>query len=220
MSFDLDFVGCVGDMDGLLLCLLFALVVTAFAMWLLDLFVFLPGGGESLFSDLTLGGDGDGEKSDELFFCLFGGDLLFSLVGGDLFGGDLFFLLLDGLLLLHFFDLMGDFVAALLCCAALAGLLLLSAFVFDLADVLLRRLMLLLLLFLIDGLLLLGDRLLGDLFAGDGPGLGVLGICGLYLLDRDVFEGASDFGLVCGTFGIIADVCGGGAPGAAPGAAP
>ena len=72
MSVDLDFVGCVGDMDGLLLCLLFALVVTAFAMWLLDLFVFLPGGGESLFSDLTLGGDGDGEKSEELFFCLFG----------------------------------------------------------------------------------------------------------------------------------------------------
>ena len=104
-----------------------------------------------------------------------------------------------------------------------------------LAGVLPRRFMLLLLvfdgllflwdrllgdLFAGDGLLLLLDRLLGDLFAGDGPGLGVFGIGGLCLLDRDAFEGASDFGLVDGTFGIIADVCGGGAFGAAAGAAP
>ena len=81
-SFDLDFVGCVGDMEGLLSCLLFALVVTAFAMWLLDFFFFfLAGGSESLFSDLILGGDGDGEKSEELVFCLFG-----VYLRGDLFG--------------------------------------------------------------------------------------------------------------------------------------
>ena len=202
MSFDLDFVGCVGDMDGLLLCLFFALVVTAFAMWLLDLFVFFPGGGEMSLSDLILGGDGDGEKSEELVFCL---------LGGDLFCGDLAFLLLDGLLLLRFFDLEGDFTSALLCCVALAGLFLLCFFSVSALDGVLPRrfvlLLLLLLLFLFDGLLLLGDRPLGDLLAGDGPGLGVLGICGLYpLLDRDAFEGTSDFGLVGSTAGIIADV--------------
>ena len=62
-----------------------ALVVTAFARWLLGLFVFFSGGGELSLSDLIFEGDGENE---ELFFCLF------------LLGEDLVFLRLDGLRLL------------------------------------------------------------------------------------------------------------------------
>ena len=77
--------------------------------------------------------------------------------------------------------------------------------------------MLLLLLFFFDGLLLLGDLFLGDLLlredlAGDGPGLGVFGIFGRYLLDSDLFEDASDFGPVGSAFAIIGDFCAGAAP--------
>ena len=64
-----------------------ALVVTAFARWLLGLFVFFPGGGESSLSDLIFVGDGENED-EEHFFCLF------------LLGEDLAFLRLDGLRLL------------------------------------------------------------------------------------------------------------------------
>ena len=172
-------------------------------------------------------------------------------------------------MLLYFFDLLGDLAVASLRCAVRAGLLLLFVFMVVLVGVLPRLFMLLLLLFdgllllharssdvwdrllgdlfVGDGLLLLGDllagdgllldrllgdlfagdgllllldRLLGDLLAGDGPGLGVFGIGGLCLLDLDAFdafEGASDF--IGGTFGIIADACGGRAFGAVPGAA-
>ena len=158
-SFDLDFAGCVGDMERILPCLLGALVVTAFAVWLLDFFfvyigVFLAGGIESFFSDLILRGlsAGEvcaGEKSEELF-CLFG-------LRGDL----------DGFLLLCFFDILGDLAVLLL---------LFFFFMAVLVGVLPRLFMLLLLLFLLfDGLLLLHarssdvwDRLLGDLFVGDG----------------------------------------------------
>ena len=71
-------------MEGLRLFFL-ALVVTAFARWLLGLFVFFPGEGEFSFSDLIFEGDGE---NDELFFCLF------------LFAEDLVFWRLEGLRLL------------------------------------------------------------------------------------------------------------------------
>ena len=82
---------------------------------------------------------------------------------------------------------MGDFVA-LLCCVALEGLLLLCFFIFSHDGAWPRLFVLLLLLLFFDGLLLLGDLFFGDLLlrddlTGDGPGLGVLGIFGRYLLD-------------------------------------